>query len=395
MRRATSVALLLLVGAGWIAAQPRPPKPERLDAGIEYRRDAATGELRLLKIGNAEKEAAAPIENERVPGANIRVRVELVEVSLNALAPDGSHVENLRREDFRLLEDGVEQRIVHFDAATEPASVALALDASPSVLRELDQMKQAARALAAHLAPQDEVAVVAFAARTYKLLPFTTDRSLLERAIVAVEVLRSEEGGARGSHIYEAVYLTALELFRGRRGRKAIVLLTDGQDSQLGLGWDARRALPREGAASHRLTFDDVCRALASAGIGVHIVSNQNRPRAMTEEWLGRNRAASLVTGEAEEQGMTHYTLWLAELVRRVGGRLYFLNELGTLAETYRRIAETIRTQYTLGYYPTAGFSRPGWRALHIELRGREAARLLHPAAYYVPAGQRGTTDEH
>jgi hypothetical protein len=83
---------------------------------------------------------------------------------------------------------------------------------------------------------------------------------------------------------------------------------------------------------------------------------------------------------------MMHYTLYLAELVRRVGGEIYFLRELGTLGDVYRRIAETLRAQYTLGYYSSAGLSRPGWRALRVELRGHAGARLNYRIGYYVPA---------
>ena len=61
---------------------------------------------------------------------------------------------------------------------------------------------------------------------------------------------------------------------------------------------------------------------------------------------------------------MPHYTLYLAELARRVGGQLYFLRETGNLSEIYRRIALAISAQYTLGYYPSAGTARPGWRSL-------------------------------
>jgi VWFA-related protein len=395
MRLAMTALLLVLLAAGSAQAQrPRPPRPERLDAGIEYRRDAATGELRLLRRGAAQTPESAPSETAAEP-ATIRVRVELVDVSLNVLDREGNHIRGLARDDFRVFEEGAEHPIAHFDAATRPASVALVIDASPSVLREFSQMKQAARALGAQLAGDDEVAVVAFAAGTYLLLPFTRDRALLERSLDSLEVLRVEEKNARGSNVYEAVFLAADRLFRGRTGRKALVLFTDGQDSGLGLGWDARTALPREAAAAHRLAFEDLLRTLTALGVEVHAVSNQTRPRAMTDDWLAENRLDTLITTAAREAEMTHYTLWLAELVRRAGGRLYFLRELGALADAYRRIAETLRAQYTLGYYPQGGFSRPGWRALRIEVRGRSELRLTHRVAYYVPTRRSGTTDEH
>ena len=157
-------------------------------------------------------------------------------------------------------------------------------------------MKAAARTLAGELEEQDEVAVVSFDADAYLLLPFSRDRVALEKAIEQVSVLRGPTS-KKGSNIYEAVYLTAQELFRGRKGRKAIVLLTDGQDSGLGLSWSADSTMPRAGDASGRLTFEDVTRALASAGVEVEAVSTQPRPKAMTEEWLAAHHNEMVVTG--------------------------------------------------------------------------------------------------
>ena len=75
------------------------------------------------------------------------------------------------------------------------------------------------------------------------------------------------------------MYLAARELFPGRTGRKAIVLLTDGQDSGLGLTLDPASAAPRPGESADRLTFDDVARLLAAEDIQIFAVSTENRPR--------------------------------------------------------------------------------------------------------------------
>jgi VWFA-related protein len=263
--------------------------------------------------------------------------------------------------------------------------VALVLDASPSVLRDIGEMKAAARTLAGELEAQDEVAVVSFDADAYLLLPFSRDRAALQEAIERVRVARGPTS-KRGSNIYEAVFLAAQELFRGRKGRKAIVLLTDGQDSGLGLSWSAESTQPRAGDPRGRLTFEDVTRALASAGVEVEAVSTQPRPKAMTEEWLAAHRNEMLVTANAREMEMPHYTLYLAELVRRAGGRIYFLRELETLSAIYRRIAENLRAQYTLGYYPARGYGKPGWRRLRVEVASRPDARIVYRVGYYVPA---------
>ncbi len=113
-------------------------------------------------------------------------------------------------------------------------------------------------------------------------MPFFTNRSLLDLAIDSKYLARVENSSE--SKIYESVYDTARELFAGRTGRKAIVLLTDGQDSGLGLTWDPSSAEPRFGTDTSRLAFDDVARELGSDGIALFIVSTENRPRGMTPE---------------------------------------------------------------------------------------------------------------
>ena len=192
------------------------------------------------------------------------------------------------------------------------------------------------------------------------------------------------------SLIYQAVYLTAHELFRGRSGRKAIVLLTDGQDSGLGLTWDPASMQARPGAASP-LAFDDVARELASQGIALYAISTEGRPKAMTDAWLADHQREPVITPEARRLGAPLDSLYLAEMVRQAGGEIYFLREMGGLAGVYQRIALALGAEYTLGYYPASGTARPGWRELDVELRpGASAvpagARVTHRAAYYVSA---------
>ena len=359
------------------AKSQKLPRPQTLGRGPALERDPASGELH------------SPGENSSAPGAGtIRSSVTLVQVACTVTAPDGTQVRGLSQNDFRLFEDGAAQEISSFDASATPASIALVIDASPSIYHALAEMRGAARALAENLSPADQIAVVSFSDQAHLLLPFSTNRNLLDRAIESQYLARVENSSE--SQIYQSVFYTARELFFGRTGRKAIVLLTDGQDSGLGLTWDPRSAAPAPGAAGSRLAFDDVARELGADGIALFIVSTENRPRGMTGAWLEAHRSAILVTAEARDAHMPHYTLYLAELARRAGGQLYFLRETGNLTEIYRRIALAIGAEYTMGYYPSAGTARPGWRALRVELApGASAppgAKLTHRGSYYVSA---------
>jgi VWFA-related protein len=360
------------------AKSKKLPRPQSLGRGIALERDPVSGELHA----STKDSLSSPGE-----GA-IRSRVTLVQVACTVTAPDGTQVRGLAQDDFHLFEDGAVQEISSFDASATPASIALVLDASPSIFHELAEMRGAARSLAANLSPADEIAVVSFSAEAHLLLPFSTNRALLDRAIESKNLARVEDSPE--SNIYQSAFLTARELFRGRTGRKAIVLLTDGQDSGLGLTWDASSAEPRSGAAASKLAFDDVARELGADGIALFIVSTENRPRVMTPGWLEAHRDVMLVNKDARREQIPNYTLYLAELARRVGGQLYFLREIGNLGEIYRRIALTISAQYTLGYYPSAGTARPGWRSLRVDLAGNAnvppGSKLTHRGSYYVSA---------
>jgi VWFA-related protein len=353
------------------------PRPQPLGQGETFQRDPVSGELHAPSKDSSPQSEGA-----------IRSHVTLVQVPCTVTAPDGTQVRGLDRNNFRLSEDGAPQEIESFDASATPASIALVIDASPSIFHELEEMRDAAHALAENLSPADEIAVVSFSAQAHRLLPFSTDRALLDRAIDSKYLARVENSSE--SKIYESVFYTAREMFSGRTGRKVIVLLTDGQDSGLGLTWDPESAQPQSGAAASRLAFDDVARELGADGIALFIVSTENRPRGMTPAWLDAHRDTMLITSDSRNQNMPHYTLYLAELARRAGGQLYFLREMGNLTEIYRRIALAISAQYTLGYYPSAGSARPGWRSLRVDLAAGANAppgsKLIHRGSYYVSA---------
>lgn len=358
--------------------------PQQLDKGIAWQRDPVTGELHISEGGGA---ASSRSQNTHPDLAALHSLTQMVPVTCIVSAADGSAVPGLRREDFRVFDDGIAQPIAYFDASTQPASVALVIDASPSVLPDSTEMKQAAGALIDSLAPLDQAAVVDFSAHAYLLAPFSDARESIRRAVERIDI-RALFGDTGGSNIYEAVYLTAERLFPGRTGRKAIVLLTDGQDSGLGLTLDPRSESPHSGD-ENRLTFDDVVRALASEDIQVFAVSTQNRPRVMTPDWLASQADHTLISTNALRLGIPVYTDYLAELVRRAGDQLYFLNESSTVAGTFREIAEKIRAEYTLGFYPQrpgGASAAPGWHSLHVEVVGRVGVRASNRAAYYVPA---------
>lgn len=386
------IAGVLLASAGF-AQKKKLPRPKQLDDGVQWHRDPATGVLSTSRsLSSAGTSTGATADAAPLESPTISVRVNLVPVTCSVLAEDGNPRRGLARGDFHLFDNGIEQTITYFDASQATASVSLLVDASPSVFRESTEMKQAARAFARNLSPADEISVVDFSAHSYLLLPFSRDRGLLEEAIDRIDV-RNMATDVGGTNIYEAIYLAARQLFANRTGRKAIVLLTDGQDSGLGLTLDPATASPKRGQPSDLLTFDDVASALAESNVQAFVITTQSRPKRMTPAWLAARANRSLVAQDAREWGIPAYTLYLAELVRRSGGQLYFLREAETLAESYRRIAASIGGEYTLGFEPsavglsTAASHQPVWHSLSVEVPGHPG-RVIHRAAYLAVPSQ-------
>ena len=367
------------------------PKPRRLDDGLTWKRDPVTGELKAIPAGSSTNDDGTNGTARAKTSDEVRaisVTTQIVPVTCSVIGADGVAVRGLVRADFRVFDDGVQQPLTYFDASTESASVAIVIDASPSVLRESDEMRNAARALVDALSSSDRTAIVDFSAHTYLQLPFSSDWGTIRKAVARVDA-RSLLEDTGGSNIYEAVFLTARELFAGRTGRKAIVLLTDGQDSGLGLTLDPKTAAPSRDKPRDQLTFEDVARALAIEDIEVFAVSTESRPKIMTPAWVQSHSNQSLLTNSAQGWGIPAYTLYLAELTRRSGGQLYFLREAETLADTFRQIALKIRAQYTLGFSPANNAStlpHPGWHQLRVEVIDHGDPTVVSRSSYYVPA---------
>jgi Ca-activated chloride channel family protein len=376
---------ILLIPAAHGQQKGKLPRVRRLDEDVSLRRDATTGELTSVHAG-----ANASGKDDAAGAHSISVVTQIVPVMCSVIGADGVAVAGLQRGDFRVFDDGIPQPVTYFDASATPASVALILDASPSVLRDTEEIKNASRALVDALSSSDQTAIVDFSAHTYLQLPFSNDWELIRHAVSRVDA-RALLADTGGSNIYEAVFLTARELFAGRSGRKAIVLLTDGQDSQLGLTLDPATAAPRAGWPPDRLTFEDVQRTLATEDVQVFAVSTESRPQIMTRDWVTAHSAQTLLTSSLRDSGIPAYTLYLAELARRSGGQLYFLREAETLADTFRQIALKIRAEYTLGFSPAENANstpHTGWHRLRVEVIGHGDPSVVYRASYYVSAAR-------
>ena len=167
---------------------------------------------------------ANPLPQPPDAGQAIKVAVEMVSLPVVVTTREGKRVTDLKKEDFRIYEDGAIQEIAGFSATDEPISLALAIDTSGSTTQKLARMQNEAIRFVNQLHPDDEVAIMSFAEDVNLLTDFSINR---DRNAYGIKETRS--GG--WTVIYEAVWLALEEVLKPKKERTALVLFTDGVDT--------------------------------------------------------------------------------------------------------------------------------------------------------------------
>jgi VWFA-related protein len=326
---------------------------------------------------NEQKPVATPDAGPEdvAEGDVVRVETTLVSIPVSVMDRDGKFIPNLRKEDFHIWEDGTEQQVAYFQSTEKPFTVALVIDTSGSTKYRLDEIQDAAIAFVEQLRADDRVMIVSFNDKIKVLTQPTSDRNMLRDAI------RRTEAGS-GTRLYDAVDMIINEYFNRIEGRKAMVLFTDGVDttskrasyestmrdaeeldaliypveydtySEMGGGWPGsggggnwpgggggRRGGSRRGGGGG---------GGGGGGILGDIISilgggNVN----MGGGHGGGGRGGSGTSREEYETG----DRYLHDLARVSGARLYNA-EQQNVSYAFQSVAEELRRQYSLGYYP-------------------------------------------
>jgi VWFA-related protein len=283
------------------------------------------------------------VGQEKQTDAPIKVQTTLVSVPVIVSDREGRYVSGLKLENFKLYQDRIEQRIAIFDSAEEPLNVALLLDTSHSTSQVLDDIKRDAASFLKELRPQDRALVMSFDHDVHLLCPLTSDRKALERAIKDARV-----GERAGTTLRDAVAEVFERQFKLIDGRKAIILLTDGKDFGSGISEEELFDQAAESGAMiysvffetgfQRQTWNGPFPRGGRGGLGRRFPPI-DRPR-------GNDRRRERVEMRNEE-AMT----FLTRLSDVSAGRFYS-SKVSDLKKTFRLIAEELRHQYRLGFYP-------------------------------------------
>ncbi len=268
------------------------------------------------------------------PQFGTEVEVTSVELPVTVLDSAGKPVENLTAEDFTVFEDGELQQITHFSLNRElPVRLGIVIDTSGSMQETLPTVQRVVMGfLRDLLRPSDRAFIVAFSDRPDLLASFTADFYTLENALLALYPDRS-------TALYDAM-ITGLFQFSGVRGRKAMVVLTDGDDT------------------SSKQTFDAAVDFAQRSGVTVYTVGVDLPATKMMTRWqLGR-------------------------VAQVTGGRSFFVTDGSGLDRIYSTIDQELRTQYVLAY--TSSSTRPASELRSVDVRvSRSRVKVRTLAGYY------------
>jgi VWFA-related protein len=324
----------------------------------------------------------------------VRVNTTLVTLPVSVMDRDGRYIPNLRKEDFRLWEDGVEQSVAVFSSVDKPFSVVLMLDTSGSTRYRLNDIQEAAITFVNQLRRDDRVMVVSFDDQVRVLSEFTSDRSRLRDAI-----RRSEPGD--GTKLYDAVDLVMNQRLNNVDGRKAIVLFTDGVDTtSRHASYDSNiRDAEELDALIYPVQYDTYTDQGGGGGGGSGWPGSGRWPNSNGDvlgQILGgifrkgggggRHRGGGGGGGTSRRE-YDVANRYLHELAERTGARNYQGDSMQDLASAFANIAEELRRQYTLGYYPKSAAQAGQRRQVKVRVNQPNLAVRTRDSYVFNPGG--------
>jgi len=322
-------------------------------------------------------------------------------VNIAAVVTDrsGRYVPHLTKSDFEVSEDRTLQQIAFFGNEEVPFNVALLMDVSQSVSDSLKDIKKAATEFVNQLRPNDRVMVACFDERVRYLTDFTSDRKTLESAINGCQT-------GHGTSVYDSVYDAVTARFRGIEGRKALLLLSDGEDT-----------------TSQRVSYDEAIDRVAESDVLVYGLRypdtggrggwrrdpRGNRPFPGRRRWPfaasgstsfdppgqfpeggqyaqgGQYPGGGGQRGQRGPYGRQRKDAgrdFMKDVTEAGGGPLFDAKTSGDLRKLASQIADELRNVYVIGYYPTKSLSEGGYRSVTVKVKGRDDLAVRHRRGY-------------
>ena len=320
-------------------------------------------------------------EGETVEGDVIRFDTALVTVPVTVLDRNGRYIPLMRREQFRISENGIDQKIAYFAPTDSPFSVVLLIDTSGSTQFRLDDIQNAAIKFVSKLKPTDSVMVMSFDDRIEVLCKATTDREVINKAIH-----RTRTGG--GTRLYDAVENILKKQLKTIPGRKAVVLFTDGVDTTSHSGsYDSTVRLAEESDAPiYSVDYD------TSGNYSIHggrwpIPGGRGTILGLPGPLPGPT-SGGVGASPADYRRAVAY---LRALSNKTAGRFYNGDSLFGIDQAFAWIAEELGRQYSLGYYPATRGNSGERRQIKVRVTEKDLVVKSRDSYIYSDKGQKFT----
>jgi Ca-activated chloride channel homolog len=336
------------------------------------------GEYGSLPARTASSSSAASQSNDPNAEEILKIDTTLVTRPVTVLDRNGKFIPYLTKCDFHVYEDGVMQEVAEFSAVETPFHVVLLLDTSNSTSFKIEDIHDAAIAFTNQLRPDDRVMVISFDSRIRVHSDFTSDRNELRRAI-----RETRNGGS--TRLYDAVDEVITKYLAPIQGRKAIVLYTDGVDTS------SRRATDRStielveesDVLVYPIEYDtlDEMRGMGGGYPGSRnpIPDIWGTPRGRNPYPPTRRRwpltswvvpaTPQIVIGRGQGAGdYARAARYLSDLATHSGGTLYKGDTLINVSSAFSKIADELRHQYSVSYYPTNTAQDGTYRRLKVRV---------------------------
>jgi VWFA-related protein len=339
------ICAALLAGAALLLpAQQAPPISGTPAAGQASPFPADRDPVRAPEGESAPAQAPLPKE-----GSGYVLRTDVEEVVLNATVLNGTQiVQNLTRDDFTVLEDGVKQTLLSFQHTDLPVSIGLVIDNSGSMYKKRPSVNKSALDLVLASNPQDEAFVVNFSDEAFIDADLTSDPNKLRDGLSHID-------SRGGTALYDAVVASADKLVNdAKRPKQVLVLITDGEDnaSTLNLEQTIRRVQELSGPVIY--------------SIGL------------------------LFGDEMSRAEVRHARRALEMLSTETGGMAFFPKSIDEVDQIAAEVARDIRSQYTLGYRSTKPTSEPGFRRVEVDAQAPGVGKLtVRTRTGYFPVARK------
>ena len=302
----------------------------------------------------------------------IPINSNLVILNVGVADQKGRALTNLSQSDFNVFEDGVKQSVVSFEPSTAPFSLVMLLDMSGSTRNFRPTLKQSAIRFLDALSPEDRVEVVIFSNQVKTLQGFTSDRRKVAFAI-------DQADGRGDTSLYKALRRALADLSKEGKRRKAIVVLTDGLDTDERKLDGAATAEAKTGDEAVATVKPDQSAALRSVldsadrlGVTIYPLA---LPSADPKDLLPLTPQQAAIYSAARTR--------MQALADRTGGRIHEIRRLEDMGRLYAEVAAEMRTLYSLAYQSSNARPRDGkWRAITVEVARPDAIARTRPGYY-------------